>query len=90
MGVHAEKRLNVAHEWSASRQNFLEGGPRTFPGITSLKLLNPWESFRKFLVPTTFAVRTANCDPEIHIFHLNEVRQEFGVHLTAFGGPSKN
>ena len=31
-------------KWSASRQNFLEGGPRTFPGIESLKLLNRFEN----------------------------------------------
>ena len=30
------------------------------------------ELFRKFLVPRTFAVRTENCDPEIHIFHSNQ------------------
>ena len=30
-------------KWSASRQNFLEGGPRTFPGIASLKLVNRFE-----------------------------------------------
>ena len=29
---------------SASRQNFLEGGPRTFPGIESLKLVNRFEN----------------------------------------------
>ena len=70
-------------KWSASRQNFLEGGPRTFPGIESLKRLEP---FRKFLVPTTFAVRTENCDPEIHVFHLNQGRRlEFGVHMAVTG-----
>ena len=38
------------------------------------------------LVPTTFAVRTENCDPEIHIFHLNQVRRlEFGVHMVVTG-----
>ena len=31
-------------KWSASRQNFLEGGPRTFPGIESLKLVNRFEN----------------------------------------------
>ena len=31
-------------KWSASRQNFLEGGPRTFPGIQSLKLVNRFEN----------------------------------------------
>ena len=30
-------------KWSASRQNFQEGGPRTFPGIESLKLVNRFE-----------------------------------------------
>ena len=44
------------------------------------------EPFRKFLVPTTFAVRTENCDPEIHIFHLNQVRRlDFGVHMAVTG-----
>ena len=33
-------------KWSASRQNFLEGGPRTFPGIQSLKLVNRFENSR--------------------------------------------
>ena len=31
-------------KWSASRQNFQEGGPRTFPGIESLKLVNRFEN----------------------------------------------
>ena len=31
-------------KWSASRQNFLEGGPRTFPGIESLKPVNRFEN----------------------------------------------
>ena len=31
-------------KWSASRQNFQEGGPRTFPGIASLKLVNRFEN----------------------------------------------
>ena len=31
-------------KWSASRQNFLEGGPRTSPGIASLKLVNRFEN----------------------------------------------
>ena len=44
------------------------------------------EPFRKSLVPTTFAVRTENCDPEIHIFHLNQVRRlDFGVHMAVTG-----
>ena len=44
------------------------------------------EPFRKFLVPTTFAVRTENCDPEVHIFHLNQVRRlDFGVHMAVTG-----
>ena len=30
--------------WSSSRQNFKEGGPRTFPGIASLKLVNRFEN----------------------------------------------
>ena len=30
--------------WSASRQNFKEGGPRTFPGIASLKFVNRFEN----------------------------------------------
>ena len=38
------------------------------------------------MVLTTFAVRTENCDPEIHIFHLNQVRRlEFGVHMAVTG-----
>ena len=31
-------------KWSASRQNFLEGGPRTFPEIASLKLVNRFKN----------------------------------------------
>ena len=31
-------------KWSVPRQNFLERGPRTFPGIASLKLVNRFEN----------------------------------------------
>ena len=31
-------------KWSVPRQNFLEGGPRTSPGIASLKLVNRFET----------------------------------------------
>ena len=31
-------------KWIASRQHFLEGGPRTFPGIETLKLVNRFEN----------------------------------------------
>ena len=33
-------------KWTASRQNFQEGGPRTLPGIASLKLVNRFENLR--------------------------------------------
>ena len=31
-------------KWNASRQNFQEGGPRTFPGIASLRFVNRFEN----------------------------------------------
>ena len=50
-------------KWSASRQNFQEGGPRTFPGIESLKLVNRFEKKIWYLQLLQYVRKTVTKQP---------------------------